>query len=368
MEFTQLYKQSRGLVQSTALPKDETLIATCYQSKLIIRDRESLEIVAQTQLKSAITGMQLCGQLVVCWSTADGWIEVLTLKNGEQVARLEPGDFVHCKLLNGTHMLVFAPCGMRISVVDLQTRLVTMLPLYKSVSTSMQCSNGRFFTYVTRQDGGDSVSVINCQLGEWRIIQSVKMQFEVLKLQWCPDGVHFIVGDYTKFQVYRIDGKLAGGCTLFDYLQDSLDAILQLTWSPRGQVMAACSLRTVHIVANLSFKRVYSFQLAASDSHLSETLCTADKENTRFKLVPKPAGKQEDILPSMFVATAKESVLKLQYMPLDSVTVAWHQNGMHLAVVSSYMPNSVSFLDVNSCRVMVVLSHLTAVSAKALVW
>eukprot|EP00158_Paraphelidium_tribonemae_P008399 Partr_v1_DN28571_c0_g1_i2_m73991 putative WD repeat containing, antisense to TP73 len=392
MDFTELYRQN--IVQFSP---DGQLIATAVEHRLVIRDAESLQILAlfNNPTPSSIVEWSMDSQLVMCacYSTSKfakgsrGWIRVYKVVSSasgvvssdsaavEWSAQIDEGlaGLVRCQLSPGGGRLLMAWSDFKLRLniyrLDNPSKQVYYVKFPKSERCFDFRCDGRYFCIGERSsaDGKDYVSIVDVESMDVVKYFCVQPAVNIESMHWSPCGQFIAIVDTCltwRVLIYSPVGRLLhsissppSGCLL---------GVKAVQWSPSGQFLALLGAedRAVSIVNHLTWSSVIDLDLSslcidASDSipvfvevsHSSIPVTesqAAGVDGVRFKAQYQLA-QYPVTLPSTSASLALPSLM------------AWSSDGKYLAMRLSNRPSLVIIFDVSVCKFAAILLHLSPI-------
>ncbi|KAH8102516.1 WD repeat-containing protein 8 [Cristinia sonorae] len=289
MDFTEIYKQTSGLV---FFSPGAHFILTAAQDRLVVRRADSFQITRawhassdasqssktpSARLSSGSTNSPQDG-----WITHAGWscdseyilaacarrgvVNVYKLRDENWSARIDAGTEGLVKAEwapDGRSVLCFSAWGLRVSIWSLVggTSTYIQFPLHPDRGYAFR-SDGRYFVLAERHRSKDTAGVYDAS-ESYRLVRHYPLPTTSLaSLSLSPTGNHVAVWESSleyKLYVLSLAGDLLGS---FSADPDPGFGIRSVEWHPSGAFLAVAGWDDkIHILESLTWTAVISFEL-----------------------------------------------------------------------------------------------------------
>ncbi|KAI3643593.1 hypothetical protein MP228_013148 [Amoeboaphelidium protococcarum] len=359
MEFTQLFKQSRQQVRQLLKNDGSKLLVCAYNDSVVVRNFEDCSIASVFKCPSVVTNVDVCGQIILCWSTKDNWVQVFTA-TGKKCGFINNVNVAKCELLpNSSTLLVYSGLGVRIQFIHLmakENRSVKYIPHYNSIKTSKLSPNSQYLAFIQMRNAVAFLVVLNVE--NMTVISSTELIMDVVDLQWSRDSTSITVVDMHSFKTVRIDGVTVANEEI--QLLTSLTEytlVKGLTWAANDQLLVAYSLSTISVISPVTWSVIYSVNIAdEQDDSIRRD------EAVLYKMKEDGSGLYRGKLSSSRPKQTK------QYEPALSSKLYPAKNSNLVAFHTECMPKIIHILDLVEMQLLAVCEHSTRIEIKSIVW
>ncbi|KAJ3011799.1 UNVERIFIED_CONTAM: WD repeat-containing protein wrap73 [Siphonaria sp. JEL0065] len=256
VDFSELFRTTLLLAQPSP---DASFVATAVEHRLVIRDAESLQIVALFSCASNIDFVIWAAdsQLVAVASKLKKCTQVWSIVDPDWKCCIDEGVAGLANILwapDARHLLVFSDFNLRITVWSLVTKEASYIQ-YPKYSNKGYCfrKDGRYFALAERRDGKDTLSIYDAE--DWTLLKHFPVDTSDLEdIAWSPDGRFIAVWDTIleyKVLIYSPDGRLVSSYSAYD----TGLGIKSANWSPSAQFLAVGSFdEKLRLINNMTWK------------------------------------------------------------------------------------------------------------------
>ncbi|KZP10515.1 WD repeat-containing protein 8 [Athelia psychrophila] len=275
MDFTEIYKQSAGLVHFSP---GANFIATAVLDRLIVRRADSFQITRTWLLDPpkprdpihpiSHIGWSCDSEYLLAACAKRGVVRVFKLREEHWAARIDAGTegLVRAEWApDGRHILCFSEWGLRVTVWSLVTGGATYIqfPIHPERGYAFR-ADGRYFILAERHKSKDTLGVYDTADG-YKLARHFPLPTASLAhLALSPTGNHLAVWEGPleyKLTILTLAGALLA---TFTPAPDPGFGVRAVAWHPSGALLAVGGWDdTIHILDSLTWGPVHTLALGA---------------------------------------------------------------------------------------------------------